>query len=105
MPDIELLTAPPPIPFACPTCDARYILVRAEADAVSGSEHVMCRRCGGSLNGREIEKPSPPTSPPAMPFATTPSNTRRRASLWRKRSTVTVVYRDGGIDQIAAKRS
>ena len=33
-----------------------------------------------------IEKPSPPTKPVAMHFATTPSNTRRNASLWRKRS-------------------
>jgi hypothetical protein len=30
-----------------------------------------------------IEKPSPATSPAAMHFATTPSNTRRRASLSR----------------------
>ena len=33
-----------------------------------------------------IQNPSPPTSPAAMHFATTLSNIRRNASLWRKRS-------------------
>ena len=33
-----------------------------------------------------IENASPPTSPAAMHIATTPSNTRRKASLSRKRS-------------------
>jgi hypothetical protein len=53
VPDIEPLTAPPPVPFACPACEAHYILVRADADGASASGHVMCRRCGGSLSGRE----------------------------------------------------
>jgi hypothetical protein len=33
-----------------------------------------------------MENPAPPTRPAAMHFATTLSNTRRNASLWRKRS-------------------
>jgi hypothetical protein len=53
MADVEPLVIPPPTPFACPTCGIRYKLVRAEADGVSVSSQLMCRGCGGPLNGRE----------------------------------------------------
>jgi hypothetical protein len=53
MADIEHLVIPSPAPFACPTCDLQYKLVRAEADAGSSSSQLACRGCGGLLNGRE----------------------------------------------------
>jgi hypothetical protein len=53
MPDIEPLATPKPERFACPICGARYTLVRAEADATSVSGPLVCRSCGGPLNGRE----------------------------------------------------
>jgi hypothetical protein len=53
MPDIEPLRTPPPEPFACPTCGVRYKLVRADADEASASNQLLCRSCGGPLNGRE----------------------------------------------------
>jgi hypothetical protein len=40
--DIEPLMTPPPEPFACSTCGARYKLVRAEAGGVAtASRQVM----------------------------------------------------------------
>ena len=53
IPDIEPLATPKPELFACPNCGARYTLVRAEADRASVSGQVVCRGCGGPLNGRE----------------------------------------------------
>ena len=53
MADIEPLATPKPEPFACPNCGARYTLVRAEADRASVSGQLVCRSCGGPLNGRE----------------------------------------------------
>jgi transcription elongation factor Elf1 len=53
VPNIEPLATPEPEPFACPNCGARYTLVRAEADRASVSGQVVCRGCGGPLNGRE----------------------------------------------------
>ena len=54
MPDIEPVNTPEPESFACPTCEARYILVRAEADGrASFSGEVLCRGCRTPLNGRE----------------------------------------------------
>jgi hypothetical protein len=47
------MTISPVTPFACPTCGARYKLVRVEADTVSTNGLLMCRSCGGPLNGRE----------------------------------------------------
>ena len=52
MPNIEPLATPEPKPF-CPNCGARYTLVRAEADRMSASGQIVCRSCGGPLNGRE----------------------------------------------------
>jgi hypothetical protein len=40
-------------PFACPNCDARYEVVRVEANTAGGGEQLTCRRCGAPLNGRE----------------------------------------------------
>jgi transcription elongation factor Elf1 len=53
MPNIEPLATPKPEPFACPNCGARYMLVRAEADGASVSGQLVCRSCGGPLNGCE----------------------------------------------------
>jgi transcription elongation factor Elf1 len=53
MADIEPLATPNPEPFACPNCGTRYTLVRAEADRASASGQLVCRSCGGPLNGRE----------------------------------------------------
>ena len=53
MPENEPLATPKPEPFACPNCGARYTLVRAEADRMSASGQIVCRSCGGPLNGRE----------------------------------------------------
>jgi carbohydrate kinase (thermoresistant glucokinase family) len=38
--------------FDCPSCDAEYKLVRAEAGPPPDRE-IVCRRCGGPLQGRE----------------------------------------------------
>jgi hypothetical protein len=47
------LTAVPPAPFECPSCDARYVLVRAEADGVLLSDRLTCRSCEGPLSGHD----------------------------------------------------
>jgi hypothetical protein len=52
-PNIEPLATPEPEPLACPNSGARYTLVRAEADRASVSGQLVCRSCGGPLNGRE----------------------------------------------------
>jgi integrase len=40
-------------PFNCPTCNGRYRIVRAEADAKSFSGTIECYYCGGPLVGRD----------------------------------------------------
>jgi hypothetical protein len=39
--------------FNCPNCNARYKLVRAEADHAASYGQIECYHCGGPLNGRE----------------------------------------------------
>jgi transposase-like protein len=41
-----------PFKFDCPTCAARYKIVKIEADAAQDPE-ITCRCCGRALNGRE----------------------------------------------------
>jgi hypothetical protein len=37
----------------CPLCDARYIVVRVEANPTMVDREITCLSCGGPLNGRE----------------------------------------------------
>lgn len=39
--------------FRCPNCEARYHLVKVEADPESKVRAITCRACGGPLNARE----------------------------------------------------
>ena len=41
--------------FDCPTCQAVYRVVEAEAGPESSDDDVPCRRCGGFLPGRRGE--------------------------------------------------
>jgi predicted Zn finger-like uncharacterized protein len=48
-----MTTKPPVMRFDCPTCDARYKVVRAEVDALYADRDVSCRNCGSPLQGRD----------------------------------------------------
>jgi predicted RNA-binding Zn-ribbon protein involved in translation (DUF1610 family) len=37
--------------FDCPSCGARYTLLRVEAEGVDASGQIACRSCGGPLQG------------------------------------------------------
>jgi predicted Zn finger-like uncharacterized protein len=37
----------------CPHCEARYFVVRVEADSTSVDREITCISCGGPFNGRE----------------------------------------------------
>lgn len=39
--------------FQCPNCDARYQVVRIEAETVTVDRELTCLRCGAPLQGRE----------------------------------------------------
>jgi hypothetical protein len=53
MDDMAPIDLPEPAPFACPTCDARYMLVRVESQSIGGDREISCLSCGGPLSGRE----------------------------------------------------
>jgi transcription elongation factor Elf1 len=40
-------------PYACPTCEAEYKVVRVEAKATMREGRLICRKCGGPLHARE----------------------------------------------------
>jgi hypothetical protein len=42
-----------PTSFACPTCGAKYKVVRVEAPPTPHEGQLVCRSCGGPLNARE----------------------------------------------------
>jgi len=37
----------------CPNCDARYKVVRVEADQTQKFREITCKSCGGPLQGRD----------------------------------------------------
>jgi predicted RNA-binding Zn-ribbon protein involved in translation (DUF1610 family) len=39
--------------FNCPNCDAKYDLVRTEAEPVTTDRELVCLSCGGPLRSRE----------------------------------------------------
>jgi predicted Zn finger-like uncharacterized protein len=43
----------PEMRFDCPTCHARYKVVRAEVDALYADRDISCRHCGAPLQGRD----------------------------------------------------
>jgi hypothetical protein len=53
MSDVNPIAPPKPEPFACPSCAARYKLVRVEAAADRTDPEITCRSCGGPLQARE----------------------------------------------------
>ena len=40
-------------PFQCPTCGAKYKLVRVETKELVPDQQMTCRRCGSPLRGGE----------------------------------------------------
>jgi hypothetical protein len=48
-----IMTASEVTTFACPTCGAKYKLVRIEAEPDLADRPITCRKCGGPLHGRE----------------------------------------------------
>ena len=93
-PPLEPPPSPPPLSSSLRAASRATRYSRTARDASSGFGQAIGWSPGtrfflstsALIRLASIENASPPTSPAAMHFATTPSKTRRKASLSRKRS-------------------
>ena len=47
------MAQPPVAQFNCPNCNAKYKVVRVDADPITPDGVITCRRCDAPLQGRE----------------------------------------------------
>ena len=52
--NLPVMYNPPPVPFDCPNCGAKYEVVLVEApQSPQTDREITCVSCGGPMNGRE----------------------------------------------------